>query len=61
MNVGSIAGGTHAGWRRVKPAHKPWVCRCYATIREPRAPRTREERNPGWMGECSDCGAKRPT
>lgn len=61
MNVGSIAGGTHAGWRKVRPAHKPWFCRCYTTIRQPRAPRARVDGNPGWLGKCDGCGDIRPT
>lgn len=60
MNVGTIAGGTRAGWRRVKPPHPKWGCKCF--VSRPgltRDPRPKE--NPGWRGSCDDCGAKRPT
>lgn len=26
MNIGTIQGGTHAGWRRVLPERQPWDC-----------------------------------
>ena len=31
MNIGHVAGGTHAGWRTVKAAiRKDWTCGCGA-------------------------------
>lgn len=54
MNVGTIAGGTRAGWRRVKQAHPLWKCACNYLPGG-------ELWHPGWRGKCSDCGAARPT
>jgi hypothetical protein len=63
MTVGSIAGGTRAGWRKVRPAHQPWECDCDAVDpgwKERGVPRL-PKMNPGWRGKCDDCGQTRPT
>lgn len=46
MNIGHIAGGTNAGWRRTKPAPKPWACAC--------GPQK------AYLVSCSTCKAERP-
>lgn len=28
MNIGTIQGGTNAGWRKVKAANTAWSCTC---------------------------------
>lgn len=40
----SVPGGTHAGWRRVKEARKPWTC-----------PAGHD--NPGYVVRCLECKA----
>jgi hypothetical protein len=47
MNIGTIQGGTHAGWRRVKPEPQPWVCQCGRA-------------NAKHWARCPDCSEPRP-
>lgn len=54
MNIGTIAGGTHAGWRVVRPAHKTWTCQC-AYLKDGGFFRV----NPGYLSKCT-CGNPRP-
>lgn len=61
MNVGSIAGGTHAGWRKVRPAHRPWSCLCQVADLDSNSRVLVCKTNPGWRGKCDDCGEIRPT
>lgn len=48
MNVGTIQGGTNAGWRRVNPEPKPWTCKCGT------------ENAKHWATCSSGCGERRP-
>lgn len=50
--VGTVQGGTNAGWRIIKAAPKPWMCRCLndgvMTL------------HPAYLVGCPDCGTRRP-
>ena len=47
--VGTIQGGTHAGWKRVFPAHKdPWTCPECANVNKPT------------YANCFKCSSRRP-
>ena len=48
--IGSIEGGTHAGWRKVKQKPQGWMCiTCDPFIV-----------HPGYLVKCPECGSKRP-
>jgi hypothetical protein len=46
VNIGSIQGGTNAGWRKVKQAPRPWDC-CGHVRR-------------AYIVRCPDCKSPRP-
>jgi hypothetical protein len=65
MNIGTVQGGTHAGWRRVRPAHQRWFCGCFVIEPVNHGPRTSGDNvvrklNPGYRGKCDNCGETRP-
>ena len=48
FNIGHVEGGTNAGWKREKQAHKePWKCSCGT------------EQSPTYLN-CPDCRDRRP-
>jgi len=57
VNIGHVAGGTNAGWRKVKQAHSPWRCLCP----NPEGRSSRYKINPGYRNSCPDCGNPRPS
>lgn len=63
----TVRGGTNAGWRRTRPARKPWRCRCL--VHEGTAgPQIGEHESidrlfrlqPGYLPKCMGCGMERP-
>ena len=52
MNVGHIAGGTNAGWRKTKQKPEAWSCKCHPHLGGPTT-------NPGYLVKCL-CGKTRP-
>ena len=61
MNIGHVEGGTNAGWRRVRAAHKPWFCGCYVVEDTELGREPVLKQNPGYRAMCDDCGNKRPS
>lgn len=61
MNVGHVQGGTHAGWRRVREAHKPWLCGCFILEGDPFHETAVKKLNPGYRAACTDCDHRRPS
>lgn len=48
--VGTVEGGTHAGWRRVREKPTPWMCRNGCSHEPVRA----------YLTHCPVCKAARP-
>lgn len=61
MHVGTVQGGTNAGWRRLRePRREPWFCGCYEVHEHGLgAGAMKKQQRPGTVN-CTDCGEKRP-
>lgn len=70
FNIGHIAGGSHAGWKRQKPAPTAWECECkmlnddvVVTALEVAGLRMsafdEPKTQPAYMARCPDCGTRR--
>lgn len=57
FHVGTVAGGTNAGWRKVKQKPREWVhlCNCNDAYSPPNPVEL-----PGYLPRCPDCKAARP-